>query len=635
MTIVAPVLAALLVIFLPGALIGVAACIRPVHVLGLAPVLSVSAITLAALADQLVPLPWTPANPLLAAIVIAAVTWTGRRVWERRWPRTAVASRSIRLLTAGIVGAVVAGVLIGGRLLVAFGAPDNISQTFDNVYHLNAVEWILQTGIASPFQQLIPGFYPDAWHALTATVASLSGSDVPTAVNAVALVIAAIVWPLSNMVLVRALTSSVWGVLFAAVASAGLAAFPLALLDFGVLYPNALSLSLVPAVFALAIRAAGLSRDQSLERASAWWIFLVALPGLALAHPSAVMALIAMSTAPGLTWFARVIRSQRRSGVSSFRRVATVIVWAGVLAGAAVLLIKARPTYEQAFWGPIMSVPQALWEGVTNSAMSKPVPFAVTIAMLLGVMAAFALRRGRWLVVSWGVMVTLWVVCASLPRGSLRYWLTGTWYSDNQRLAALLPLVAVPLAAWGASWLVGVVATRVRMTHSIRRLIPVAGLLILVVASQATPPLQVATASAQSTYRLSSASVLVSSDERELLERLDKTVPKGDVIVGSPWTGAALSFAIGGRSALIPHIYWGWTKDDETILLRLDEADTDPSVCRALSRTKTRWVLDFGKKEVHGDRHDYPGLDDLSRSDVVTLADSVGDARLYRITACN
>ena len=76
------------------------------------------------------------------------------------------------------------------------------------------------------------------------------------------------------------------------------------------------------------------------------------------------------------------------------------------------------------------------------------------------------------------------------------------------------------------------------------------------------------------------------------------------------------------------------SKDRTTVMERLGEAATDPAVCDAVDRLGVRFVLDFGDREVHGATHTYDGIDDLDNP-VFELIDQEGDARLYRLTACD
>jgi hypothetical protein len=58
-------------------------------------------------------------------------------------------------------------------------------------------------------------------------------------------------------------------------------------------------------------------------------------------------------------------------------------------------------------------------------------------------------------------------------------------------------------------------------------------------------------------------------------------------------------------------------------------------VCAAIEAENVTHVLDFGRQEVHGDFHPYPGLQGLRSSDAVELVDREGRAALYAVTACD
>src|SRR5690606_35955178 len=118
-------------------------------------------------------------------------------------------------------------------------------QSFDNIFHLNAIRYIVDTGIASPLeigQMTSPGgglpFYPSAWHATVAIIVQLSGTSIPVAVNTAALVTAAVVWPVGILALSRMLLGSSASVIVGTgIVAAAVPAFPLLPMDFGVLYP--------------------------------------------------------------------------------------------------------------------------------------------------------------------------------------------------------------------------------------------------------------------------------------------------------------------------------------------------------------------------------------------------------------
>ena len=87
--------------------------------------------------------------------------------------------------------------------------PDAFSQTFDNIFHLNAVRWILDTGNASSLQFAMTSggarfnYYPVAWHDVISLALQIAGRADPVAgTNAMILVAGALVWPAGCLLLI-------------------------------------------------------------------------------------------------------------------------------------------------------------------------------------------------------------------------------------------------------------------------------------------------------------------------------------------------------------------------------------------------------------------------------------------------
>ena len=255
-------LAAAVLLFVPGALVGAAAGLRASLVVAMAPAISIAIIAGTGVVAPVVGLAWGPvpiaaATALTALALLAARLWTARRRPERREagarrrsdPVTAAAWCVAWPLSAAVTGYTV------GRL---FNTPDAISQTFDAVFHLNAVEWILKTGNASSLRLLLEApqgsVYPLGWHTLVAAAMRLCGAtDVPAATNATALAVSGLVWTSGCLALTHILLRGrPLALLVAAVMAGSFSAFPILLLNWGVLYPNFLSVALLPALLAAA-----------------------------------------------------------------------------------------------------------------------------------------------------------------------------------------------------------------------------------------------------------------------------------------------------------------------------------------------------------------------------------------------
>jgi hypothetical protein len=545
---------------------------------------------------------------------------------------------------------ILAAVAVGSRLIGAFGAPEAFSQTFDNVFHLNAIRYILDTGSGSALAvgaMTGGGFYPTAWHDVASLTVQLTGLPIPVAVSLVNVCIGALVWPLSCIFLARVVQGPALAVTWvAAVLSAAFGAFPLLMVDFGVLYPNYLGISLLPAALALGLQALGLGAAPGEKRPLSLTSLVLMLPGLALAHPSSIMALLAFVAPAALfRWWLSLREGVRRRGISfGSVGVHSLVLLASVFA-AVLLWTTVRPPEEAAFWGAVEGPYRAAFEVITSSAIGRPVSWAVTLLVLAG-LVYLVCKPGRWWLLGvYAVAGLLFVVAASFQSGRLRDFVTGIWYNDPPRLAALLPVAILPVAVVGAvelwQWGKRRALRSGRESPSERRHQVLqgvgAGLIAVLLFSTQQGNVNAAQTAAAKMYRVEASSPLVSSDELALLGRLGNHVPPGAVIIGNPWNGSSLSYALADRKALQLHILGAFPPSAQLLYDRLRDAATDPAVCEAVRELNVGFVLDFGHREVNfeDERRDvFTGLDDLAGSGAAELIDSQGTARLFRVTAC-
>lgn len=532
------------------------------------------------------------------------------------------------------------------ELALAFGTPESFSQTFDNVFHLNGVRYILDTGSASSLTMskmtsgdAAPYFYPAAWHGLAAALVQLTGLPITTAANVLNMAVAAVVWPLGCMVLTR----TVAGDRPVAVGAAGILAalfapFPLLLLDFGVLYPNFLAISMLPAVLAAIAVLFGVARQLEWPPLPRFTLPLVIVPGLALAHPNGFMSLLVLAVPIVLQAYSRYLRDAAHR---ARHRTAWIAATAGLVAGAVALVVlwtAIRPPEDAAFWGPVQTPRGAVFDLLTNGAIDRPPAIGVSVLMLLGLFVCWR-RGGRaWMIAGFLIIAVLYVVVSGTLKGDLRSALTGIWYNDSNRIAALLPLTVLPFAAVGvdsaAAWLRRWLDRRAAAQRPGVAYAAVCGVLVLALAASQVPSLRYAIGSARIAYRESDHSLLVTTDEQKVIDQLDRIVPEDAAIAVNPWTGGALAYALANRETTAKHILTANTAAVETLNRSLRDADTDPAVCAALRETNVRYVLDFGSNEVHFGDHPFPGLEHLNNSLAVRLVLAEGGARLYEVTAC-
>jgi hypothetical protein len=617
--------------------------------LALAPLASVAVLAVLALVYGAIGIPWTLPWIMAGSALFAAIMW-GTGLLLGRSPRGArVAVSGRRVLIAGLAIGMILGAL---RLGFYIGDADAISQTNDAVFHLNALRYAQETGIASSFGiSAVIGataFYPAAWHAVVLAVAELSGAGLPASINAVSLVIATAVWVpgiawLTREAVQRAAPArAAVAAGFAGALASALLAFPLLMLQWGVLYPNALSVAMIPAATALVMALPAWVRGEgmTLRRARpvvAGVMIAAAAAAIGLSQPAGLLAWVLLAVS-ALTWSVlnRATSPDRPSRAGTALRLAAV--W-GV--GAAIWYGFAR-TGPGSHWGTFESEAGAVLDLVTNGLVDLPMQFAMSILMICGLVVAVRVRELRWLATGWLGLGLLYFVAAAIDRAGVRHYLIGAWYADPYRLAAQLPLIVVPLAAVGLTWVAFAVAERfVRAEHRawmpvgvLAAITLVGGILLVAVPVTQMPLITEGITDDQSRYAIDDQTYL-STDERELLERLPEVLPEDALVIGNPSTGMGFAFALSGVDA-IPRT-WSPPGGDEWTMLaeNLRDVGEKPQVCEALAAfDNPEFVIDFGAGETTAGRFKMPGFTDFAGQPGFELVDSVGDASVWRITAC-
>jgi hypothetical protein len=634
---------AIAVVFGPGAAVGAAMRLRGLALWATAPAITVAVLSVLAIALQRLGIPWTIPNVAVACAIIAVIAWAGAiALGPRNRPERPRGSSA--LVGAGLL---VGAGIIAGRLMAYIGDPSAISQTNDAVFHLNALRWVLQTGSASSLDLtgVVGGttFYPAGWHAVVSLVASIAPAEIPVAVNMVSLVIAAGIWPLGMAWFARVASGGDRIVTAIAAALSGmLLSFPQLMFEWGVLYPYALSIALVPAAAAAVIAAPGWWRGDGPVRSprgnAAVSIILVgtSVVAISLSQPASLLAwgILVACWATGVG-FGRIRQSTgaRRAGT-----VAVVVgVWLVLAAVWSQLSRLAGPVHWEAYRSPAGAAADVL----LNSHASLPPAIGMTILLVVGLIVAVRTPKWRWLLAAWAVFALLYILCAGTNVPLLRQALTGPWYADPYRLAALAPLTVIPLAAVGLSAIVAWIARAFgrRSPGAVAAWALGAIAVIGAVGILVAPVIQMRllyenSRDLQSRYALNDKSYL-STDERLLLTRLPELVPADALLIGNPSTGVGFAFVLGQRD-IVSRTWSPPVSPEWTVLAQdLRNAADDPAVCDALAvYGNPGYVLDFGPGEATPGRYVMPGMTGFEGRPGFELVAQEGEASLWEITAC-
>ncbi|MFT4211441.1 MAG: hypothetical protein QM626_06165 [Microbacterium sp.] len=657
------ILVAVLVLLVPGLVATAPLPLARVARVAVSAVVGIASIGAAGVLFGLLGVGFAFWQPLLVAIVIAALASPlRRRTMPARPPREGVRWWWLVLtwLAASAVIAVVA--------FAAVPTPDRISQTYDNVFHLAAIAHILETGDASSLtlRTLIEtdrtwAFYPAAWHSLAALVVQLTGVSVPVAVNAAWIAVCTAVWVPGVAWLAQALLRAYepGGVaLIAMPLAAAFGAMPYALLTWGTLYPTFLATSALPVAVAIPVatwapRRPG-GRQAALPLVTGAAALLVALVAIGFSQPrvlvtwAVLLAPFAIAEAVSSYRWARQAggRARRIAGWSLIGLVALLV--AAAAGGFAYLVLRLglfdRPL-DARLAGPqalaTQSVLAGLWQVLSQSwplglaGVFTVVAVMVAMAVLVGILTAARTRGLRWVVVAYAALAVLFALAAGSDDLFAKL-ATALWYKDRYRLGSALPVLGVVLATLGvlaaSSWL----ARRRRVTAAILAV-------SLAWAATVTAALGMLLGGVSSTvafvFRLpqtAASSEVVSQAQIDFMAEVARIVPTGQRVLGDPWDGSALSLLYAGREPVFPHVNGQWDAERALIAWRLQDIDTDPLICAALDALQVRYVLynphAFGGGDPSGNH--FIGVHTAVEAGLFTPVATDGDSTLYRIDQC-
>ncbi|MBW3081303.1 DUF6541 family protein, partial [Bifidobacterium saguinibicoloris] len=412
----------------------------------------------------------------------------------------------------------VAAVATVVRLVTSVASPDQITQTYDTVFHDNVVAHIVQTGEASSLHALPPirDVYPIAFQQFAALGdMAFPALTAPAAVTCAWLVFGAVVWPVSILFLVRtvcgrhALSDFVAPLLAVSVAGG-----PFLLLDWGTLYSMFAGQTLLPVLFALTWRwcMRDWRRGASVCVSGLAWIAVAGL-AVSFAHFRVIMTFLLTAMPLALFWLWSVaVRLRETRGVRAMRIAVgafAAVVLAVFAAGCAVfarmyVFDTSRPISDHLNGGPALpteDIPSAIGRFLTGTPINAVnqrlatdwLVVALLVVALVGIVtcghaardahdvrsaraardgdadpaerpdsAGRATRRdGLLLVAGFVLLGFVFVACAGTHTDWAKV-VSALWYKDQRRLFAAWPMMAAPIICLGVRALCGRLASSAR-----------------------------------------------------------------------------------------------------------------------------------------------------------------------------
>ena len=620
----AATLLALVLLVAPGWLLLTLVRIRGLLALALAPACSTAVLGCGAILAQLAGVRWSLVAALGATVAGVMLALLVRRLTPQAPESPRASPADAALIGVGLLLAVVPA-------LLSMDSLDAYLQRWDAVFHLAALRFVEDSGSASSLTLGALSYgdggaalYPAGWHALGSL---LPGS--PTAALTIgASVTAALPWVLGCAVLAAELTrvharpffgAGVAGV--AAVLAGLVTASPMSLWIGWGHVPNAAGLAMLPATLALGLR---LVRPGP-GRPAGVIALLMALLGMGLAHPNAVLAACALLL-PALA--GAVLRAVGARANADRRVRAAVVPGIAVVLAVGVLAAFLFSPVAAAVTGyassEIEPVGAAALDAVVGWYRLWPSWAGVAVALLALAGATLALRQGRRLPAVM-VLVTWLLYIDAATGGHLQ--ISRLWYTSPARLSVVVTAIVVPLAA-GA-----LVAAGARWRDRFGRVALSLAAAVALVAI-AVPSVSGRTPRVGNVFDDSPGNPpqFVTTGELEMIGSLPDLLD--GTLLGSPFSGAASAYGLVGIPVTFPVAGQVWSSDQRLVMEHLDQLESgqvSPELCDALERLDIRYL--YQDSEPYQVDNRYEPLDRMTPAGATVVAEA-DTARVLELMPC-
>jgi hypothetical protein len=372
---------------------------------------------------------------------------------------------------------------------------------------------------------------------------------------------------------------------------------------------------------------------------------LGAVPGLALAHPNALVSLVvfvvlAVGTRFALQW--------RRLGGEVGRRAAVKL---GVLVLVVVLGLLVVPQVSQQVadtasydWGAHDPFGSSLRDSMLLALQIGPIPWGLLGVVAIGLVVCARRVRLRWVIVTWLACIVLFIVAAT-GRPGWGSLVTGYWYNDKVRIGALVTVPAAVMAAVGtqtlARWLTRLLDSFTpAMTDRTRRpwalaVTSGAGAVALVLVVTGGASHQQAGDIVNRYYHPGEPyQVLLTEADDQALGRLARLIPPDVVTANVPANGSAFLYAFHNRPVLFESLLLDPDPDHALIGEHLREAATRPDVCDALRREGVEYAITGPERYWLNLYQRTAGIAKLEEAPGFQQVGAAGRYKLFRIQAC-
>lgn len=555
---------------------------------------------------------------------------------------------------------------------------DAITQTYDNVFHYNLAQSFLNSGIWSSLSASLyldqnpqyaafceSGYYPSAWHIIVCLTSLLSLSSIPLAANAANFVLIGIVFPLNMYLLFSILfTKSKTLIALGAISCISCVGFPWMLIGYWPLFPNTMSLCILPIFLASFIVFLGNKEETSRhDRIIAITVWILCAISYVFIQPNSIFT-AAVFLAPFLIVKGSdlLCSKSRKSTSETFWRISFAAIIAIIIAITWGVLhslpqLAAIVNYN---WNPVSGKFEA-FIGALTATFTGPGPQLLLGALVVIGSLSLLVKKDKnsWLVFSYALACIIYIASASLDANStIKHLLSGFWYTDPYRVAAFCAIFSMPLISQGLYEIVllskkflSYVSKQPKQTSCISILII---LLFLVINFAPTFSIDNQTFLSTISALKETEKALTSEEdsnyyddsEQEFIEEALSLIEDDSVVINQPFDGSLFAYSGNDINTYYRSISGYSTSNSESqtsrlIRSKLNEISYNQEVKQAIQNTNANYVvlLEEGTLETKStfptyNKEDWAGINQINENtpgfEVILQRDGMG---LYRIAA--
>lgn len=607
-------------LFLPGALIVYSIKRSFIASVGFAPIIGVFFYSVAAVVYSVFNISCSWLSLFLPYLAISIIASMLARRFRENSVRTITPKDELLLIAAyAVVGIVVLGFFFVGNL----DGADSFFQASDNGFHLSVVRTFVDSGtyssfragygegVASPFAS-DSSFYPAAWHCLVAMAVTATAAPITVAVNALNFVSSALIFPLAVCFAMHRLFGKEKKLLYAGTLLAlSVAPFPWGFLTFGPLYPNLLSMSMFPAALIASLRFVSLGIKVK-ERLLRFGVVLLCTVALLFSQPNSIFAeLIFVISYFVCECFFAARSKEGHAGWKSLSVLlllafAVVVVWLGLYS----LPVSMMRNTVEFNWPATVGKWQAIVDCALLSFNAGAAQPWLAVLVFVGGLRALSSRRTAWLAFSYIVSCLIYISSVS-TEGLIKHVLSGFWYTDPYRLAAIASVASIPLALLGLKWAFAVLDTIAEKYKGNRQIavgskLSSGTLIVLFVLCLYGPNFvfegcgNVVTAFGNISQKIERqnnayADNVLTHDEKEFAKEALQKVPEDELILNEPNDGSEFLYALYDAKNLFYRQFalpsTGESTDSVLVRQSLDEVASSPEVAKAVRQIGAKYVL--------------------------------------------